>query len=70
MKTFNESQYRAVIDSLKQQGITLIQGPPGTGKTKTVLGTLSVLLGSQPRLQDENDVELLLSWKKSGQKIK
>jgi senataxin len=32
--------------SLKQEGVTLIQGPPGTGKTKTVLGTLSVLLQS------------------------
>lgn len=27
-------------------GVTLIQGPPGTGKTKTVLGTMSVLLQS------------------------
>lgn len=24
----------------------MIQGPPGTGKTKTVLGTLSILLSS------------------------
>lgn len=43
---YNSSQYEAIYSSLKQEGITLIQGPPGTGKTKTVLGTLSVLLQS------------------------
>jgi len=53
--TFNESQYKAIHESLKQQGVTLIQGPPGTGKTKTVLGTLSVLLGSESREDDEDD---------------
>lgn len=52
---FNDSQYKAIHESLKQQGITLIQGPPGTGKTKTVLGTLSVLLGSLLRPDDEDD---------------
>lgn len=45
-KNYNESQYEAIASSLKQEGITLVQGPPGTGKTKTVLGTLSVLLQS------------------------
>lgn len=43
---YNESQYKAIGECLRQTGITLIQGPPGTGKTKTVLGTLSVLLSS------------------------
>ena len=43
---YNESQYKAINECLKQSGITLIQGPPGTGKTKTVLGTLSVLINS------------------------
>lgn len=45
-QTYNQSQYKAISECLKQSGITLIQGPPGTGKTKTVLGTLSVLLSS------------------------
>ena len=45
-KMYNETQYAAVVSSLKQEGVTLVQGPPGTGKTKTVLGTLSVLLQS------------------------
>jgi senataxin len=44
--TYNTSQLEAISASLKQEGVTLIQGPPGTGKTKTVLGTLSVLLQS------------------------
>ena len=43
---FNESQLEAIHSSLRQEGVTLIQGPPGTGKTKTLLGTLSVLLQS------------------------
>jgi len=43
---YNETQYAAIVSSLKQEGVTLVQGPPGTGKTKTVLGTLSVLLQS------------------------
>lgn len=45
-EVYNKSQYEAIWSSLKQEGVTLIQGPPGTGKTKTVLGTLSVLLQS------------------------
>lgn len=43
---YNDSQYKAIHESLKKEGITLIQGPPGTGKTKTVIGTISVLLNS------------------------
>jgi senataxin len=38
---------------LKQEGITLVQGPPGTGKTKTVLGTLSVLLQSSTKKEED-----------------
>jgi type II secretory ATPase GspE/PulE/Tfp pilus assembly ATPase PilB-like protein len=49
---YNKSQYQAIALSLKQEGITLIQGPPGTGKTKTVLGTLSVLLQSSTSKDD------------------
>jgi len=44
---YNLSQVEALKDSLKIKGVTLIQGPPGTGKTKTILGTLSVLLHSE-----------------------
>ena len=43
---YNESQQKAIEDSRKVEGITLVQGPPGTGKTHTVLGILAVLLNS------------------------
>jgi senataxin len=46
---FNESQLEAIKETLKSTGVTLIQGPPGTGKTKTVIGTMSVLLQSFQR---------------------
>lgn len=42
--------------------MTLIQGPPGTGKTKTVLGTLSVLLSSYKKNEDDDDEPLVLNW--------
>jgi senataxin len=47
---YNPSQYQAIKESLKKEGITLIQGPPGTGKTTTILGILSVLLNSRTDL--------------------
>ena len=50
---YNSSQLEAISSSLKQEGITLIQGPPGTGKTKTVLGTLSVLLQSSINREED-----------------
>jgi senataxin len=46
-KRYNTSQYIAIKESLKKEGITLVQGPPGTGKTTTILGVLSVLLSSK-----------------------
>ncbi|CAD8048209.1 unnamed protein product [Paramecium primaurelia] len=54
---YNSSQYEAIQQTLKTHGITLIQGPPGTGKTKTVLGTLSVLLQSKQERPDLNLVQ-------------
>ena len=42
-KELNESQFRAVKNSLKVRGVTLVQGPPGTGKTRTILGIVSAL---------------------------
>jgi senataxin len=48
-QNYNDSQYKAMKASLKKEGITLIQGPPGTGKTSTILGILSVLLGSKQK---------------------
>jgi senataxin len=50
---YNKSQYEAITSSLKQEGVTLIQGPPGTGKTKTVLGTISVLLQSSTSKEED-----------------
>ena len=44
---YDESQLRAIRTALRGRGVTLIQGPPGTGKTRTILGILSVLLGSR-----------------------
>ncbi len=44
---YNKSQFDAIKQSLKKEGITLIQGPPGTGKTTTILGVLSVLFHSR-----------------------
>ncbi len=55
---------------MKQQGLTLIQGPPGTGKTKTVLGTLSVLLHSYHKSDEDDEEPLILNWKKSEQNLK
>lgn len=52
---YNDSQYKAIHNCLKKQGITLIQGPPGTGKTRTVIGTLSVLLNSENRIEESSD---------------
>jgi len=34
----------------------LILGPPGTGKTNTILGTLSVLLNSEVKKDDGNNI--------------
>ena len=48
---YNFSQYQAIRECLKKEGITLIQGPPGTGKTTTILGVLSVLLNSRNKLE-------------------
>lgn len=45
----NESQMKAIMDSAKIGGITLVQGPPGTGKTKTILGILAVLLNARAK---------------------
>ncbi|EGR30545.1 hypothetical protein IMG5_129630 [Ichthyophthirius multifiliis] len=45
-ETYNLSQIEAIKATLRKEGITLIQGPPGTGKTRTVLGTVSVLINS------------------------
>lgn len=47
--TYNDSQQKAIHESLKKEGVTLIQGPPGTGKTTTVLGIISVLLHSSAK---------------------
>ena len=49
-ETYNFSQYNAIKECLKKEGITLIQGPPGTGKTTTILGVLSVLLNSRNKI--------------------
>lgn len=79
---YNDSQFKAIRQSLKKEGITQIQGPPGTGKTSTILGILSVLLGSrqkriniqredspkQPRM--EKVEETLLSKKKKDELYK
>ena len=58
-KTFNAAQMKAIKASLKIEGITLIQGPPGTGKSKTILGILAALFGSEPK----RDKQSLLSDK-------
>ena len=50
---FNDSQLRAIKSGLKIEGVTLIQGPPGTGKTKTIMGLLAVLLGSEPKKENK-----------------
>ncbi|GIX61490.1 tRNA-splicing endonuclease [Babesia caballi] len=42
--SFNVAQLRAIRNSLKSEGITLIQGPPGTGKTTTIIGLISAIL--------------------------
>ncbi|KAK1932960.1 hypothetical protein X943_001593 [Babesia divergens] len=44
--SFNTAQLRAIRNSVKEEGITLIQGPPGTGKTTTIMGIISALLES------------------------
>lgn len=67
---YNSSQYEAITSSLKQEGVTLIQGPPGTGKTKTVLGTLSVLLQSSTSKDQDEELPLLSRWRTSEQEIK
>ena len=67
---FNFSQLRAISSCLKQEGVTLIQGPPGTGKTKTLLGTLSVLLQSSVNREEDEELPLLLRWKTSQEKLK
>ena len=67
---YNSSQYQAILASLKQEGVTLVQGPPGTGKTKTVLGTLSVLLQSSTSREQDEELPLLLRWKTSEQNLK
>jgi len=46
---YNESQFKAINDSRKAAGITLVQGPPGTGKTTTILGILAVLLNARAK---------------------
>ncbi|GBE58743.1 RNA-directed RNA polymerase [Babesia ovata] len=42
--SYNAAQLRAIRNSLKSDGITLIQGPPGTGKTTTIIGIISAIL--------------------------
>lgn len=49
---YNDSQYKAIHECLKKIGVTLIQGPPGTGKTRTVIGTLSILLNSFNKVEE------------------
>lgn len=44
---FNTSQYGAILQSRKAEGITLIQGPPGTGKSSTILGTIGRICWSR-----------------------
>jgi senataxin len=53
-KNFNENQVKAIKNSLKLEGITLIQGPPGTGKTKLIMGVLAVLFSSEPKQDKVN----------------
>eukprot|EP00811_Abedinium_folium_P033326 NODE_629_length_2878_cov_7.846965.p1 GENE.NODE_629_length_2878_cov_7.846965~~NODE_629_length_2878_cov_7.846965.p1 ORF type:complete len:702 (+),score=220.91 NODE_629_length_2878_cov_7.846965:725-2830(+) len=48
-KIYNEPQLRAITDSRKVAGITLVQGPPGTGKTTTILGILAALLSASAK---------------------
>ncbi|KAL4504421.1 hypothetical protein ABPG72_009867 [Tetrahymena utriculariae] len=57
---YNPSQIQAINSTLKKQGVTLIQGPPGTGKTRTVLGTVSVLINSfnQDQLKQKHQMEI------------
>lgn len=50
-EAYNFSQYNAIKECLKKEGVTLIQGPPGTGKTTTILGVLSVLLNSRNKTE-------------------
>ena len=50
-QTYNLSQFNAIKECLKKEGVTLIQGPPGTGKTTTILGVLSVLLNSRNKTE-------------------
>lgn len=40
----NESQARAIVNTVISSGFSLIQGPPGTGKTKTILGIVGYFL--------------------------
>lgn len=50
-EVYNFSQFHAIKECLKKEGVTLIQGPPGTGKTTTILGVLSVLLNSRSKTE-------------------
>ncbi|EDO16620.1 hypothetical protein Kpol_520p43 [Vanderwaltozyma polyspora DSM 70294] len=40
----NTSQAAAIVNTVVQEGFSLIQGPPGTGKTKTILGIIGYFL--------------------------
>ncbi|SMN21961.1 similar to Saccharomyces cerevisiae YLR430W SEN1 Presumed helicase required for RNA polymerase II transcription termination and processing of RNAs [Maudiozyma saulgeensis] len=40
----NTSQAQAIVNTVLNEGFSLIQGPPGTGKTKTILGIVGYIL--------------------------
>ncbi|KAK1444412.1 DNA2/NAM7-like helicase [Babesia gibsoni] len=56
--SFNIAQLRAIKDSLKKEGITLIQGPPGTGKTTTIMGILSAIMESDNLYNDVDSSDM------------
>lgn len=46
----NSSQARAIVNTVSNEGFSLIQGPPGTGKTKTILGVIGYFLSTRNTL--------------------
>ncbi|GMM56550.1 hypothetical protein DAKH74_031660 [Maudiozyma humilis] len=53
----NPSQAEAIINTVLNEGFSLIQGPPGTGKTKTILGIIGYFL-SIKKLNPVNAIQV------------